>query len=650
MAEWFEPKPTIDEMRAWISQLRSEFESLGTDQEMEENIYFQRFSVFAPEVQQGKTQPVGAVKTGSAPADADAMMDSLVPPKIQITVRPRKSRKKYKDQAIKLQLAAAAILELWRRIEDVLNMIAADMVIRRVGVARVMYDENLWPPYPAEFEKEPLRNLNESDAEYDGRLAQFEDAREDWEDSNRLRFPITLERRNPRTTAWRIHRGEILVVVERYQTTALEALQAFRGYPKAVSYLDQFREALGQAVTVEEVWYGRYRSMFLDSVDIFEDDGVLEHGYSSIPYLIAPFRELPFDEPNLRYRGGLTNAANLYPLESNVLTMHVAILAWNAWRTWIGWTSDGRDFDVIPGQYIPIDQRKQEYLQMLEGDAVPPELLQTSATVDQYVQRNGVAQGPRTAEGTRSGQQLWAIQAMRAIKIERAKAALSDMVGRALGLALQQIEHNVREPLTIPTAAKDAEGDDIGQVEIGPKDIQGYWDGVRVNFVQRMDPAILEQAKALMALEQNSFMPWWHAVEMSGMTDNPQEWDDRMHIEKTERSQVMIDLASFMRMREWLDPDNAEDQIILQRLQDKLLGGQGGGGGGGGQPGGQKPMMQPTNPNKGGGAPGGGGGGDAASQLAQAWATHGRGAGRGGGPSRGGGGRSGGGAAGGAGG
>ena len=152
--------------------------------------------------------------------------------------------------------------------------------------------------------------------------------------------------------------------------------------------------------------------------------GVAEHGYPELPYVIVPFRELTFDDMERRYRGMLTNAAGLYPIESNVLTMQVWMLAINAWRTYLGWTKDGREIQIRPGQYIPIDQRIGEYLQMLEGQPVPDELLQTNSVVDNYIQRNGVAQGPRSAEGTRSAQQLWAIQSMRTLKIESAKDAL----------------------------------------------------------------------------------------------------------------------------------------------------------------------------------------------------------------------------------
>src|SRR5215471_16114032 len=169
-----------------------------------------------------------------------------------------------------------------------------------------------------------------------------------------------------------------------------------------------------------------------------------------------------------RCRGMLTNAAGLYPIESNVLTMQVWMLAINAWRTYLGWTKDGREIQIRPGQYIPMDQRIGEYLQMLEGQPVPDELLRTTAVMDSYIQRNGVAQGPRSAEGTRSAQQLWAVQSMRTLKIESAKDALTRLLERSLELASMQLELMLGDKLTLPVPGKTKDGEDMGEVTEKP--------------------------------------------------------------------------------------------------------------------------------------------------------------------------------------
>src|ERR1700737_3313446 len=100
MAEYFESgseKPIEFEFRAWADQLHSEFSDLHQEQQGEEDIYFQRFEVYVPTAT--GPSPSKPVKTGSAPADADAAMDSLVPSKILINVRPARGKQKYRDQA-----------------------------------------------------------------------------------------------------------------------------------------------------------------------------------------------------------------------------------------------------------------------------------------------------------------------------------------------------------------------------------------------------------------------------------------------------------------------------------------------------------------------------------------------------------------------
>jgi hypothetical protein len=640
--------PSEWEFWNWASVLRSEFADLREEQSEEEAIYFQAFDVFVP--QTTLPNPVQPIKTGSAPADANAAIDSLVPPKIIIKVRPARNRKKYKDQATKLALAGTALLDSWRKREDVLKLLAADMVIHRVGVGRVLYDPSLFPPFNA-----PDQDEQESDEDHSARV---EDAREDFTIRKRKRCPIIFERRDPKAVSWRMHNGEILVMAEEFQTTALEALQTFRGFPAAKKYLDQYRENPAYKCTVKDVWYGKYRCMYLDDIPIFRrasvddrtlgltDDGVVEHGYPLIPYIVVAFRELPFVEPNFRYRGMLTEAKGLYPAESNVLTMNIAILGWNAWRTWKGWTHDTKPIEVVPGQYIPLDPRKGEYLEMLEGTAVPPEVMEMAATLDTYIQRNGVAQGPRTAEGTRSGQQLWAIQAMRAMKIENAKMGLAAAVGIALGYAVMEIEENVKEKIVLPIDAKDKDGQDMGEVSISPSDIDGYWEGFKAVFVLRQDPATIEQGKGLAALWAQNFMPWEAAVEMAGMTDNPAEWEAAIFREKAERSAIMVDLMTLERIRAFYDPDYDPDgpeaaafgKQLVERLQQKIMqegslngggkGGPGGGPGGGAQGGQASP-------------PGMKGPGTAGSDLAQALQSRRPPSGGRGQPSRGGGGRQG---------
>jgi hypothetical protein len=618
-------KPTYEEVVYWRDHLNAEWGDLDEAMEDEEDLYFQVFDVESPG---GRL----AVKTGSAPADADAAIDSLVPPDISVHVRPARSRQKYRKQAEKLTRFGKAMLHSWRKQKDVLRQLPTDMVIRRVGIFRVMVDRSLWPNKPIGLEArgpEPERYTDEADEDFEARLIEWDEADTEtvWEVRHRRKNPIVWQRRDPRVVRWReADDGEILVVVEHYQTSKVEALHAFARYEATRDALKNMSP--DELVWVDDVWIGRYRCLMLNDIPLFEVGGngpyrgVAEHGYPEVPYVIAPFRELTFDEMERKYRGMLTNAAGLYPIESNVLTMQVWMLAINAWRTYLGWTKDGREIQIRPGQYIPIDQRIGEYLQMLEGQPVPDELLQTNSVVDNYIQRNGVAQGPRSAEGTRSAQQLWAIQSMRTLKIESAKDAIVRSITRALELAAMQLEVCLQDRLTLPVPGKDRNGEDMGEMTIKPEDIDGYWDGWEVSLGRRLDPAMLEQWKALQALQANKWIPHRTSIELSGATDNPQEWLDELVREAVDALPFVVEQVGLERVKNWFGEDSERFIALSQKLLEQ-----------------QMPQNSPMNPQGGTqqppamGGPSGGGVAPAGQAISKAAASHGgaRGSGRPGG-------------------
>lgn len=577
-------KPTLAAVLQWRDALQSDWTakvggnedagipatSLYADIALEESIYFQRFAVQTVDGRYG-------VKTGSAPSDADAAIDSLTPEDMIVTCKPLRSRKKYADQAEKMQKFGSSLLDAWRKRKDILRLLASDQVIRRFAVSRVMYDDRLWPPPPEGLEP---------------------DDTDDWLFINRRKCPIVLQRRDPRYVRWReTDDGDLLVVCEDYYASALDVRADFGQYPAALDLAET--KDPDELVRVSDLWIGKYRCILLDDRPVFpigEGDslGVAPHGYPDIPYCIAPFRELPFNTPSERFRGMLTNSTALYTIESQVLTMNMTMLAWNAWRTWIGKTVDGRPMRVIPGEYIQIDQTRGEYLQMLTGDPVPPELLQMADVVDHYIQRNGVAQGPRTSEGTRSAAQLWAIQAMRQAKIDSAKDALQRMCTRAVELGFGIIEQMIGEAVTLPCPGKDREGKDLGEVTLGPSDIRGYRDGCRVFFTRRIDPALLEQAKTLMTFATNNWMPMEVSWKLSGLTDSPEEWRDLLITQSTERLPFILELVALERAKSWY----GEDDPLYQKLLEKIMasqqpssspGGSTGGPGGAQQPGGAPP-------------------------------------------------------------
>lgn len=539
-----------------------------TEVQREKDTYFQHFTVEAPGGRDG-------VKSGSAPSDADAAIDSLVPSDVMVSVKPARNRKKYQRQASKLSYFGRATIAAWRKRRDVLRQLASDQVISRVAVARVMFDHTLWPEMPKD-----LVDVND-DSEEDIDPATWKKSRQRWIAKNRNKYPIILERRDPRTVRWKMaDDGELLVVVERYYTTVLEAHRVYwDAYPKSREVLSGLE--LNDRVLVTDVWYGKWRALFLEETPIFPLKGVVPHLYQEIPYAIMPFRELPFDAPHEKYRGMLSNSQQLYEVESRVLTMTVWLLRWNAWRTYVGHTNDkDRTIEIVPGTMIDIDERQGEYLRMLEGNVIPPEIFNVINTIDAYVQRNGVAQGPRTAEGTRSAQQLWGIQAMRQLKIECAKDAMQRGIERCLMLAAQILETMLKEPVTLPLSGKDREGNDLGEVEVSPDDIDGYWDAFKVSFSRRLDPALLEQSKALQALATNNWMPLRQSIELSGLADDPQEWLDELTLQNIERLPFIIELCGLQLAKNFYGEDAEEYRMLMQQV---LLGQLSRAGGGPGQ-------------------------------------------------------------------
>lgn len=562
MARDASDKPTLQDMREWKDALVSEFASLDDRQGREERLYFQQFAIDSPG---GRF----AVKTGSAPSDADSAVDGIVPADILVNVKPRRARDKYRQQATKLQHTGLALLSQWRRKRDPLRLIAADMAIRSVGVARVMVDPTLWPARPEDIK--PSENpQDENDPLYE------------WEVKYRSKCPIIFQHRNPRYVHWREDEdGNLLVVVENYRTTVLEAKQAFGMFP--ATNLALVGMYPNDSVEISDVWMGQYRALMIEDVAIFpvgagEYKGVAKHGYLEIPYVIAPFRELPFEDTAERYRGVLTNPGSLYETEAQALSMQIAMLAWNSWRTYKGWTRDGRSLEIVPGQYLPLDPRVGEYLELLQGEPVPPELLQTASVIDQYIQRNGGSQGPNGADGTRSGQQVWAIQSLRQAKLDPAKDALVRLIQRSLYLALQQIELNLRgETLTLPIPGRDKEtGDDLGDVSVKATDIDGYWDCYNVSFGKRMDPAVLEQAKALSALAANNWMPLKVSWEYSGLADVPQDWEDALYLQSTDRQDFILQLAGLERVKQYYGEQSWQYQAMQQHIQQQAMAGQAG--------------------------------------------------------------------------
>jgi hypothetical protein len=140
------------------------------------------------------------------------------------------------------------------------------------------------------------------------------------------------------------------------------------------------------------------------------------------------------------------------------------------------------------------------------------------------------------------------------------------------------IECFLDEPLTLPLPGKDREGNPRGEVTVKPKDVQGYYNGYEVQFGRRLDPAMIEQAKALQIFATNNWMPLHESWRLSGLTDNPQEWEDLLLMQNIDRLPWIIELAALTMAKAYYGADSPEYMRLIERIA------QGDEGGGGGEP------------------------------------------------------------------
>jgi len=577
-------KPTLEECKAWNDTLNGEWGKLDRLMDESEKLYFQDFDVET----HSDAEPV---RTGSAPADADDAVDALSPQDLQIQCRPVRDKDKYNDQAETLTRFAKAITATWRRRRDPLRVLAADQVIRGIAVARVMLDRNRLP----------------RSREHDG-----------WAVNRRGQCPVVFQRRNPRHVRWRTDdEGNLLAVTESYETTALEAKLAFGSY-KGIETALKGKDP-NDPISVADVWVGDYRCLMVNDEPMFDADtrgkykGVLPHTYPTIPYVIAPFRELGFDDPDQRYRGLFFNTVQLYKMESAAVTMHLQMMRLNAWRTWIGWvTEPDREIKMTPGTVEMINKLRGEYLEAPNGPSTPPEVLQTAGMFNQLIQRNSVS---GTGGETRSAEQVWALQGVRQAKLTAAGGSLAALWWESLVLATWIIDEMFDDSLILPLPGKNRDGIYLGEVRISPDIIDGYYEGYEVAFGRRLDPALLEQWKTLSVLAGNSFLPLEHAWLMGGVTDTPREFERALMRQAMERIPWMVEIGA----ANWAKQFFEEDAWQIRAIDNKLEQSQGAGNQQKGSPGvPQGGQMEPTSggmsqppPATGSPypAPGGGGGG-----------------------------------------
>jgi hypothetical protein len=133
---------------------------------------------------------------------------------------------------------------------------------------------------------------------------------------------------------------------------------------------------------------------------------------------------------------------------------------------------------------------------------------------------------------------------------------------------------------------------------------------------------MLEQWKALQALQANKWIPHRTSIELSGATDNPQEWLDELVREAVDALPFVVEQVGLERVKNWFGEDSERFIALSQKLLEQ-----------------QMPQNSPMNPQGGTqqppamGGPSGGGVAPAGQAISKAAASHGgaRGSGRPGG-------------------
>lgn len=558
-------QPTLAEVRQWRDSLVGNW-GLGSDRGIsgsvagEEALYFQNYEI---EVFKGQR----AIKTGSAPSDAEGAMDALIPSNVQIRCRPARRTEKYRQIAEKRLRFAQGLVHGWRTPKDLLALVVADQVVRRVGVGRVLWDQRLWPEHPDDW-----RTMTAAE-------------RTSWDLRYRNRSPLTFEVRNPRYVGWEdLQDGTLIAVVEHYPVSAPEARVLFSRYPRAKQILAAYTTP-DATVWVDDVWVGEYRCLMLQDEPLFTGgvfgasrgahSGVVKSLYPEIPYVIFPFRELNFASPHDRYRGMLTNAGDLYRYESEMMGMVQQLMRWNSWRTWIGYfqgMEKEEGVEIHPGEMIQVRKHMNEYLEMLTGESFPPDILQGIQMYDAFITRNSVAGGAPMPGENRSAQQVWATQSLRQLKLERARTA--DQTGLAQALRLATVIGATflgeNEALTLPLPGRDDDGEALAEVTIRGADLRDYPDCYEVSFGVRIDPAIVELNKALAGFAQMNFIDQRRALEMGGMVESAQEVLDDLDIQATENLPFMKAMFALRRAKQWWGEDSDEYLMLKQVLGGEL--------------------------------------------------------------------------------
>lgn len=423
-----------------------------------------------------------AHRPATARVAVDAAAAQVDPADIVITVHPRTSKIKHKEEAaIHEQFYKGCWEGILRNNPTLFTRLLKNMYLYGVAIEKVMYDASA-------FENSPKQNSGESDEDYDDRLAA-------WRAQSSNDFPFLIFVKHPRNIMVDpsyFTMGRFIYVVERYKRRVGEVRDM---YPN-------WAGGLGRNLNDEVEWVEYWDSEgYMKLCDKETVKPYTKHGYGFIPYKVID-AGLGYEDadgkPQARWRGILNASHYDLELEARMLYFVESILRIQAFapqdfeifdpivtqaeaQTFM----DGYEYHPATKQVIPYGMRRAAPVQL----NIPAPIFDIIGFVKQSIDDATVSAGARGQRpvGAASGYMAAIIVGMARIKFGPALNSLQRSVEEDNKCFAMFVERFV--PAGIAVWGKiDRKPFDI---IIRPKDIDGYY----VNEVQLTSIAPEEESR-----------------------------------------------------------------------------------------------------------------------------------------------------------
>lgn len=542
------PKPTRNQVLQWLHEQWQQEAQLDSAAQAEEDLYFQQFSIPAPEGYR-------TVRLGTAPGDVDQGVQAVQPDQyIGVTVPAAKATEEWQKLADARSKWCRALLSSWREDMDVIELVLWGMLVHRARWVFVGYQ-----PLPEHLQSPPTPDRNESAASYGARV----DA---WDLQRRMHVPFTFELQE-RGTCFAIesHTGHPLHLFQHYQRTVSDLEYWFP--PSIFPAIRRITMGMSptQYVTFTQYWNDSWRCAFVNEQPFYpsaDNDGFVANEYGRIPFVKFAFRQLPTaaGDKARQYRGFLTNGKEAYELESIMASQFVAITSRAAWPVTLTRFLDGRQFSQVPGTSFNLNPG--ETVEPFAGEGPLPAVGDAWERLRLATRQNalGAAAG-QMPPGIRSALALNMVQGVDRGKVLNASRALARGLTECLTIAEQILERIHRQPVSLPAAKRDqGAASDLQLITVGPRDIRGYY-RKDVNLGPQFGQEVYQRALMLAQLVAAKFLSrkraWGFVPELiDSVTDAERE----LILETSDNHPLMIQAHVAERLREWA-PDMFEMMV-----------------------------------------------------------------------------------------